>query len=440
MKTILTLGAGRSSVYFIEFFAKKAQQNECNLLVADQSVERMKNELSAFDKVNWISGNLNDNAFLSQLIEKSDVVISLLPAFMHDNVAALCLEFKKHMATASYVSSTMQSFHEVAKANELVFLNECGLDPGIDHMSACKIIQDLKDKGAIITSFKSYCGGLIAAESIDNPWAYKFTWNPRNVILAGNGTAQFLLEGDIKYVPYQRIFNTLETIKMPNASVFDGYPNRDSLHYKDIYELKDTQTLIRGTLRYPGYCKGWNAIVNLGLTENQTIISHTGNLTYADILNRLSISDKLDLKNKLKSDFPKLIDDEVIQLFDSIGLLSNKECKRTSGTLAEYLQDLLEDAWKLKDNDKDLVVMQHIFEYTLDQKNETLRSSLFVEGESAEKTAMAKTVGLPLAIGVNKIIEGDFSEYGVQIPTVPEWYKSILSQLESFNIRFDESK
>lgn len=440
MKTILTLGAGRSSIYFIEFFAKKAQQNECNLLVADQSVDRMRNELSAFDKVNWISGNLNDNAFLSQLIEKADIVVSLLPAFMHDKVAALCLEFKKHLATASYVSNTMQSFHDAAKANKLVFLNECGLDPGIDHMSACKIIHDLKNKGAQITSFKSYCGGLITAESIDNPWAYKFTWNPRNVVLAGNGTAQFLLNSDIKYVPYQRIFNTLETIKMPNGSVFDGYPNRDSLHYKDIYELNNALTLIRGTLRYPGYCKGWNAIVNLGLTENQTIINHSGDLTYADILNRLSISNESNLKNKLKADFPNLIDEEVIQLFDSIGLLSNKKCKRTSGTLAEYLQDLLEDAWKLKDNDRDLVVMQHIFEYSLAEKTETLRSSLFVEGETSEKTAMAKTVGLPLALGVNKIIESDFNEYGVQIPTVPEWYEPILTQLESFNIRFDESQ
>jgi saccharopine dehydrogenase-like NADP-dependent oxidoreductase len=227
---------------------------------------------------------------------------------------------------------------------------------------------------------------------------------------------------------------------MPNGSVFDGYPNRDSLHYKDIYELNNALTLIRGTLRYPGYCKGWNAIVNLGLTENQTIINHSGDLTYADILNRLSISNESNLKNKLKADFPNLIDEEVIQLFDSIGLLSNKKCKRTSGTLAEYLQDLLEDAWKLKDNDRDLVVMQHIFEYSLAEKTETLRSSLFVEGETSEKTAMAKTVGLPLALGVNKIIESDFNEYGVQIPTVPEWYEPILTQLESFNIRFDESQ
>lgn len=436
MKHILALGAGRSAIYFIEYFGKLSSKQDCKFTVADINTSFLKAELNNLKSINWIDTDLNNDEILNNLIEQADIVVSMLPAFMHDRIAEMCLAFNKHMATASYVSAYMNSIHNQAESKKLIFLNECGLDPGIDHMSACKIIHQIQNENAKIISFKSYCGGLITKQSIENPWSYKFTWNPRNVILAGQSTAQYLKDGELKYIPPQRIFSTLEKITMPDGTEYDGYPNRDSMSYTDAYGLQNASTLIRGTLRYPNYCKGWNALVNIGLTDSSCLIKHDGSLTYEKLVGRFLKSTSGDIKSNLKNEFKSFIDDQTIELFDSVELLSNKVIKRTSGSVAEYLQDLLEEHWKLKPVDHDLVVMQHLFQYEKNGKRIGIKSSLHIEGENNLRTAMAKTVGLPLALGVEKILNSEIVNYGVQIPNTAEWYTSILNELESKGIRF----
>lgn len=440
MKQILALGAGRSAIYFIEYFGRLASQDICGFTVADINTSFLKNELNDLNKINWVNGDLNNDETVINLVEKADIVVSLLPAFMHDRIATMCLNQNKHMATASYVSAHLNSIHGEVKEKKLIFLNECGLDPGIDHMSACKIIHELQEDDYEITSFKSYCGGLITKESIENPWSYKFTWNPRNVILAGQSIAQYLNDGELKYIPPQRIFNTIEKIYMPDGTEYDGYPNRDSMSYTEAYGLQSAKTLIRGTLRYPNYCKGWNALVNIGLTDSSTKIKHDGNLTYKQLVGRFLKSTSGDIKSNLKEEFKNNIDDLVIDLLDSVELLSDKIIKRTQGSVADYLQDLLEEHWKLKPTDHDLVVMQHLFQVKKNNQIKEIKSSLHIEGESNLRTAMAKTVGLPLALGVEKILNDSISSFGVQIPNSPQWYSSILPKLELYGIRFIEEE
>lgn len=436
MKEILALGAGRSAIYFIEYFGKLASKESCAFTVADINTAFLKTELQQFNKINWIDGDLNNDTFLIPLIEKADIVVSLLPPIMHDRIADLCLAHQKHMATASYVSVHMKSLHNEAQKNKIIFLNECGLDPGIDHMSTCKIIHELQNQNVEIISFKSYCGGLITKESIENPWSYKFTWNPRNVVLAGQSTAQYLSNGERKYIPAQRIFSTTEVITMPDGTKYEGYPNRDSTNYTEAYGLQSAKTLLRGTLRYPNFCKGWNALVNIGLTDNSMQIEHDGLLTNKQLIKRFIKSTNGDIRSNLKKEFQTLIDDQVLELFDSIDLLSDEKIKRTSGSVAEYLQDLLEQHWKLKPTDRDLVVMQHLFETRKNGITSGLKSSLHLEGENNLKTAMAKTVGLPLALGVEKILNEEIDSFGVQIPNSPQWYESILAELEKNGIQF----
>ena len=439
MNKILIIGAGRSTSSLISYLLKNSKEHGWQVTVADTDIKLAESKTKGSD-AKAMAFDVNNVSERERLIKASDLVISMLPAFMHGDVARDCVKFGKHMATASYVSNDMEELNEEAKKKGLLLLNECGLDPGIDHASAMKIIHELQEKGAEIISFKSYCGGLVAPESNDNPWGYKFSWNPRNVVLAGQGTAQFLEGGKLKFIPYNRLFTQIDSITVDGYGSFDAYANRDSIGYKEPYGLNGIQTLLRGTLRQTGSCKAWNVFVKLGLTDDGYKIKDADQLNYTQLIESFLPQGKGAAAERLKEFMGKEWDNDIQDKLEFLGLFSNKKIKLKEGSPAQLLQDLLEEKWKLKHGDKDMIVMQHLFEYTLHNKNHKLTSSLVVIGDDEEHTAMAKTVGLPLAITVKNFLTGKFKLSGIQIPIVPEIYEPLLKELEEYNIIFQESE
>jgi len=438
MKQILVIGAGRSSIYLIEYLLNKSTQYDWKITVGDVDIQLAQSKINNHPNGKAIAFDINNAKQREEEILKSDIVISMLPAFMHGDVAKDCVRLGKHMATASYVSETMQELDQEAKNKGIILLNEIGLDPGIDHASALKIIDELKEKGCNIHTFKSFCGGLVAPESNDNPWGYKFSWNPRNVILAGLGTAQYLENGKMKFLPYNRIYTQTETIEVNGYGKFDAYANRDSVGYREIYGLQNSKTMLRGTLRMPGYCKAWNAFVKLGLTDDTWKIHDSDKLNWAKLIDAFLPEGKESLENRLQKFLGADVDDEVMSKLKWLGIFEELPIKLVNASPAQILQSLLEEKWKLKSGDKDMIVMQHYFGYTEDQKEKAIVSSLVVKGDSESHTAMAKTVGLPLAITVKNILTGKLNCKGVCIPSTPEIYIPLLEELKEFGIEFDE--
>ena len=441
MSKILIIGAGRSSSSLIDYFLTNAKTHAWHITIADANKVSVESKISNYkDIASAVEFDANNAQLREELIKQSDFVVSMLPAFMHGDVARDCVRLGKHIATASYVSQDMKDLDAEAKQKNLILLNECGLDPGIDHASAMKVIHEITDKGGKITSFKSFCGGLVAPESNDNPWGYKFSWNPRNVILAGQGTAQFIEGGSLKFIPYNRIYTQIDTIEVEGYGKFDAYANRDSISYKEPYGLHDASTMLRGTLRMPGYCKAWNVFVKLGLTDDTYKIKNANTLTYTDLLSSFLPKGPTTVKEKLVAFMGADMDAEVMTKLEYLELFSNKAIKLKEGSPAELLQNLLEEKWLLKAGDKDMIVMQHQFEYELKGAKHTLNSSLVVIGDDEVHTAMAKTVGLPLAITIKNFLTGKFKLYGVQIPLVKEIYEPMLLELERMNIIFTEKE
>ncbi|MES2838287.1 MAG: saccharopine dehydrogenase C-terminal domain-containing protein [Bacteroidota bacterium] len=438
MQNILIIGAGRSSSFLIKYLLNNAPTFNWKITVADISLANAKNKIGNSTHAEAVEFNINDATQREKLISNAQIVISMLPAFMHMDVAHDCLRLGKHLATASYVSKEMEALHEEATKKNLLFLNEIGLDPGIDHMSAMKLIDELKEKGANITSFKSYCGGLVAPESNDNPWGYKFSWNPRNVILAGQSTAQFFENNQLKFIPYNRLYTQTNSVEVDGLGKFDAYANRDSLSYRQPYGLENIPTILRGTLREHNYCKAWNVFVKLGLTDDTFVIENTNNLTYNDLINSFLQNGNQPTKDKLKQFMKDEWDADIESKLEWLGLFNNEKIKLDKGTPAQLLQDLLEKKWLLKKEDKDMIVMQHQFEYELAGKKQQIFSSLIVKGEDDVYTAMAKTVGLPLAIAVKLILTDKIKVRGVQIPVIKAIYEPILQELETFDVIFHE--
>ncbi|MBI3518752.1 MAG: saccharopine dehydrogenase NADP-binding domain-containing protein [Bacteroidetes bacterium] len=441
MSKILIIGAGRSSSSLIDYFLSNAKTYAWHVTIADANKQAVESKISKYkDVATAVEFDVANVALREELIKQSDFVVSMLPAFMHGDVARDCVRLGKHIATASYVSQDMKELDAEAKQKKLLLLNECGLDPGIDHASAMKVIHEIQHKGGKVTSFKSFCGGLVAPESNDNPWGYKFSWNPRNVILAGQGTAQFIEEGKLKFIPYNRIYTQIETIEVEGYGKFDAYANRDSIGYKEPYGLDDAKTMLRGTLRMPGYCKAWNVFVKLGLTDDTYKIKNANTLTYTDLLESFLPKGTASVKEKLIAFMGSDMDAEVIAKLEFLELFSNRKITLKEGSPAELLQNLLEEKWLLKPGDKDMIVMQHQFEYTLNGAGKKLESSLVVIGDDEVHTAMAKTVGLPLAITIKNFLTGKFRLYGIQTPMVKEIYEPLLSELETLNVIFTETE
>ncbi|MBC7389591.1 MAG: saccharopine dehydrogenase NADP-binding domain-containing protein [Opitutaceae bacterium] len=429
MQTIVVLGAGKSSYYLINYLSKRAVELNYNLIIADAVIANLK-ETSNIQTIQTDLGNVKN---LKEMVNKAHIVVSLLPPFLHIKVAELCLELNKHFLTASYVSPEIQALAADAKRKGLIFLMECGLDPGLDHMSAMKIFDGLSKKGAIIKSFRSYCGGLIAPQSDDNPWGYKITWNPRNVVNAGKGTAQYLEGNEVRYVPYHQLFKRVTNLEFKDYGQYEAYPNRDSLSYIKIYGLKDVDTFIRGTIRKQGFCKAWDCLLQLGLTDDTVKISSEPKLTIADFVKKF-LPENVSYESYLKLD-----DSNVKQKLSWLGLGSNENLNFTNeSTPTELLQNIIEKRWKLNPGDKDLVLMQHLIEYQEDGQNRKIISSLEIEGQSQTETAMAKTVGLPLAMATLLILQNKIEAKGVIIPTIEEIYNPILKELQNHGILFRE--
>ncbi len=439
MKHILIIGAGKSATYLIEYLLNQGLEHNWQITLADANLAQAAQRMQSAKNGKAIQFDVNDTSALQILVQNHDIVVSMLPANMHGDVAKACVAYGKHMVTASYVSDVMKSLHDEAKSKGIILLNECGLDPGIDHASAMKIIHEIKAKGGEISSFKSYCGGLVSPESNTNPWGYKFSWNPRNVVLAGQNTAVFLENKKVQHIPQNRIFTQTELINIEGLGHFDGYANRDSLSYIDIYGLQNVHTMLRGTLRQSGYCKAWNALLTLGLADDSFTIKNTRQFTYTTLALSFLNSTVKDLKSAWKDLIGKNWDAEVENKLAFLGFFSDEPILLEQGTPAQLLQNLLERKWQLMPEDKDMIVMQHIFEYSLDNKKYRLFSSLEEHGQDQVYTAMAKTVGLPAAIVAKLILTNQLKTSGVVIPTIEEIYKPLLKELESFDVVFKES-
>ena len=447
MKTrLLLLGAGRSASSLIQYLLRHAPAEAWFLTVADANPAHLVPVLAAHSEyARAVPFDAGHETLLDELVQQADVVISMLPAALHPVVAAACVRHGRHLATASYVSPEVQALHAEAVAAGVTLLMECGLDPGLDHMSAMRAIAHIRARGGALTSFKSYCGGLLApAAEAGNPWKYKFTWNPRNVVLAGQSTAKFLEHGRPRFIPYQQLFARTETLAVPGYGEFEGYANRDSLSYRAPYGLDDIPTILRGTLRRPGYCAAWHALVRLGLTDDAVNLGNAGTLTWAELVAAYlpaSLTPHLDLPTRVAVYLGLSPIGEEMGRLNWLGLFSDRPVGHAQATPARLLEHLLSEKWQLQSHDHDLIVMQHQFEYELDGATHRLTSSLAVVGEDATHTGMAKTVGLPLGMAVRRLVRGQVPQRGVLIPVQPELYEPILDELAAdYGIRFSEEE
>ena len=441
MRNILIIGAGRSATCLIRYLLDKSSSEKLFITIGDISLRAAQKFTKNHTNAKGILLDVFNKEERERAVKNCDMVISMLPARFHIEVAKDCITFGKNLVTASYISDEMQNLDKEAKAKGLVFMNEIGVDPGIDHMSAMKVIDNIRDKGGKLLLFESFTGGLVAPESDDNLWNYKFTWNPRNVVLAGQGgAAEFLQEGLYKYIPYNRLFIRTELIKIDGYGKFEVYANRNSLKYHDVYGFKDILTLYRGTIRRVGFSRAWNVFVQLGMTEDGYTIPNSENLTYRNYVNLFlpySPTDSVELKfrHNLKIDQDDLIWEklEELDIFNDKKKLGIK-----NATPAQALQKILMDKWTLAEDDKDMIVMYHKFGYELDGETYQIDSSMVTTGEDQTYTAMAKTVGLPVAIAALKILNKEISTPGVLRPIAKEVYEPILEELENYSINFKE--
>ncbi len=446
MQHILILGAGRSATVLIQYILGEAQKHDWTVDVADADLALAQRKVGRHPKGNAVQLDITEEEKRHQLIQNADVVVSLLPVSLHYLVVKDCIKFRRHVVTASYLSNEMYSLEEEIREAAIMMVGEMGLDPGIDHMSAMAKIDELRSAGAEIECFKSFTGGLVAPESCDNPWKYKFTWNPRNVVLAGQGTAQYLKEGVHKYIPYNRVFRQTEYVNVHGVGELEAYANRDSLLYKTIYGLENIPTLIRGTLRYPGFCRAWDALVKLGWTDDSYPIIESDQMTYRQLVEAYlqgvwkTYPDGYDLKKRL-ADFLKIDhQDEIIKKLEWLGIFEDQPINIKNASPAQILQELLLRKWGMRPEDKDMVVMQHQFVYRKAGQRKRLLASMVIKGEDTERTAMATLVGMPIGIFVQQIMLGKIKTVGVHIPVIKEIYEPVLNELAKHGVAFYEEE
>ncbi|MFC6265896.1 saccharopine dehydrogenase family protein [Flavobacterium panici] len=441
MRSVLIIGAGRSASSLIRYLLAKSETENLHLVVADLSLALAEKKTQKHPNATPIALDIFNTEERRAAIEKASIVISMLPAHLHIEIAKDCLQFKKHLVTASYISDAMQALDEEAKKSNLIFMNEIGLDPGIDHMSAMKVIDEITSKGGKMLLFESFCGGLVAPESDNNLWNYKFTWAPRNVVLAGQGgAAKFIQEGTYKYIPYSALFRRTEFLEVEGYGKFEAYSNRDSLKYRSIYGLDDVLTLYRGTIRRVGFSKAWNMFVQLGMTDDSYVIEDSENMSYRQFMNSFlpyHPTDSVEIKTRfiLKIDQDDIMWDKLLEL-DLFN--PNKKVNLPNATPAQILEKILTDSWALEPDDKDMIVMYHKFGYELNGDKKQIDSKMVCIGDDQTYTAMAKTVGLPVAMATLLILNGKITTPGVQLPIKKEVYEPILKELEEYGVIFNE--
>ena len=442
MKKILIIGAGLSTISLIEYLLENAEKYDWQITVGDISEENARRKVNGNPRGTAKIFNINDDLESWNTIANHDVVISMLPASLHHLVAEKCIDLRKPMLTASYVTDPIKALDEKAKKAGVPILMELGLDPGIDHMSALKVMHRIKEEGGKLTSFYSFTGGLVAPESDNNPWNYKFTWNPRNVVVAGQGVSQFILNGRYKYIPYHRLFDRVMTRKILQYGDFEVYANRDSLKYREIYGLDDIPSLYRGTVRKPGFAKAWNVFVRLGLTEDNYVIEDSENMTYRQFVNAyLRYEPNVPVEIKLQEYCTNAADPVVFEKLKWLGIFDDRKIGLKNATPAQILQKLLEEKWTMDPDDKDMIVMQHEFKYTTaDNQDKMIVSAMAYIGQNQEKTAMAVTVGLPLAITTKLLLTGKIDLTGINLPVHKQIYEPVLNELREHGIIFEEKE
>lgn len=439
MRNILVIGAGRSAVTLIKYLLDNSRDNSWFVTVADFSENLAEQAVAGHINGSAISFNVMDDSQRVSEISNADIIISMLPAAMHIIVAKDCIRLKKNLVTASYVSEDIAMLDDSAKKAGVLLLNEIGVDPGIDHMSAMEVIDNIKDRGGVLTSFKSFCGGLVHPDYDNNPWKYKFTWNPRNVVLAGQGIARYVQGGIHKYLPYNKLFERTDIIHILDAGEFEGYANRDSLVYKEAYGIEDIPTIYRGTLRRKGYAEAWNVFVQLGITNDSFKIKESALISNREFLNMfLPYMDDVSVEEKLCKQFNLTLDSTIFKKISWLGIFEDTVLGVKDASPAQFLEAILKQKWTLDSEDKDMLVMQHQFKFLLDGKNNAINSSLLVFGEDSRYTAMAKTVGLPVAIATKLILNGEINTKGVRIPVSKDIYVPVLRELKDNGIHFIE--
>jgi len=443
VRNVLIVGAGKSTSYLLDYFLQHSAAQKLHITVADLNVDQVPFRIQSHDSCTVLALDVMSDKDREEAIRKADIVISMLPARFHIKVAEDCIAYGKHLVTASYVNDEILALDKSAKAKDLVFMNEIGLDPGIDHMSAMQVINRIRDKGGKMLLFESFTGGLVAPESDDNLWNYKFSWNPRNVVLAGQGgAAKFIQEGTYKYIPYHKLFRRTEFMEIEGYGTFEAYPNRDSLNYRKAYGLDDTLTLFRGTMRRVGFSKAWNMFVQLGMTDDSYVVENSYGMSFRDYTNLFlpySPTDSVELKLR---HYLKIDQDDImwLKLMELDLFNPDKRILRKNATPSQMLQFILEDSWTMEQDDKDMIVMYHKFGYELKGKQYQLDSNMVVIGENRTHTAMAKTVGLPVAMAALLILNKQITTPGVQIPIQSEVYTPILEQLIDYGVIFHEHK
>jgi len=439
MKRILVLGAGLSASSLLRYLIALVEKRAWELTIGNGDLEALHKIYGSHPLIRLRIVNAAEKQERRAIMEGMDLVVSMLPASFHVAVAEDCIALKINLITPSYVSKEMRELDAQAKANGLTIMNETGVDPGIDHMSAMKVIHEIRRRGGVLKSFKSFCGGLIAPESDDNAWHYKFTWNPRNVVLAGQGgVAAFRQNKELKYIPYAQLFKRTERFEIDGFGAFDGYANRDSLKYLEVYGIDEVDTIYRGTLRRPHYCQGWDVLIELGLTDDSYILENSRLLTPRQLLNAfLPYHPKDSVEIKLKK-FLRNDREHLYSLFEEIGFFdsSNLLCVEDSSP-AFMLQALLQKSWILKETDKDMLVMIHEFEFEIGNKRFKTSASMVVIGEDRTYTAMSNTVGLPIGIIAKRMLDG-YEDPGVKLPISEALYMPVLTELEELGITFTE--
>lgn len=434
MKNILLFGTGKSATALIKYLIRESQKYDWSIVLADQNPESARKKVGDNPRVTVQPLDIQkDEITRKKQIAISSLVISLLPASLHLLIAKDCIFYKKHLLTASYISPEVQKLEPEIKKSGALFMGEMGLDPGIDHMSAMKTIHGIQQKGGAITGFESFCGALTAPESDNNPWHYKISWSPHSLITAGKEGASYREKGQIKTIPYEDLFGNYRMTTIPGLGSLAYYPNRDSERYAKLYQLSEVPTVLRATLRHPDFCKGWQAIVKLGLTDTTKPIQ-TNRLSYKNWLLRRIKQSGTEKDNAALMNGNNLLH----QQFSFLGLLKDQLIQTDKQTAGELLFGLLSQKLVLQPDDKDMVVMLHKLSFKEKGQIKTCKNTLIAKGENSTDTAIAKTVGLPIGILTRFLLTGKVRLTGLHIPILPEIYLPVLEALEKEGIRFKD--
>ncbi len=442
MKNILVIGAGLSASTLIKYLLDNSYKHNWKITLGEIDYNKALKKINGHPNGKAIHFDVFDDIQRHNEVSKTDLVVSMLPSGMHTQLTSDCVKQGKNMVTTTYISDQIMAYDSEVRKAGVLLLNEIGVDPGIDHMSAMRVINNLKEEGAEITSFRSFTGGLIAPKYDNNPWNYKFTWAPRNVVLAGQSTAQAIINGIYKYIPYHKLFSRTQRVNVPDCGEFEAYINRNSLKYRSIYGLENIPTMVRGTLRRPGFCKTWDIFVQLGITDDTFTLENSENMTYHDFLETfVRVLPDLNLEQNV-AQYSGLDEDSMpMYRLRWLGLFDNKrKIGLKNATPAQILQQLLEEKWEFEKEDRDMIVMQHQFCFIKNGQNKRIHSSMVVEGDDNTHTAISKTVGLSVAIAVKQILTNKIKLTGVHIPTKKEIYQPVLNELEEHGIKFIEEE